>query len=59
MPRCVDPTCISGCPVEINIPKFIKYIERGEFLEAAKTLKETSAACCMRKSLPTGKTMRE
>lgn len=40
---CVDPTCISGCPVEINIPKFIKYIERGEFLEAAKTLKETSA----------------
>lgn len=40
---CVEPTCISGCPVEINIPKFIKNIERGEFLEAAKTLKETSA----------------
>ena len=40
---CVDPTCISGCPVEINIPKFIKNIERGEVLEAAKTLKETSA----------------
>ena len=40
---CVDPTCISGCPVEINIPKFIKNIERGEFLKAAKVLKETSA----------------
>lgn len=43
--RCVDcanPTCISGCPVEINIPKFIKRIEQGEFLEAAKVLKETS-----------------
>lgn len=40
---CADPTCITGCPVEINIPKFIKNIERGEFLEAAKTLKETSA----------------
>lgn len=40
---CVDPTCITGCPVEINIPKFIKNIERGEFLEAARTLKETSA----------------
>jgi glutamate synthase (NADPH/NADH) small chain len=40
---CVDPTCITGCPVEINIPKFIKNIERGEFLEAAKALKETSA----------------
>ena len=39
---CVDPTCISGCPVEINIPKFIKQIEQGEFLEAAKTLKETN-----------------
>ena len=40
---CIDPTCITGCPVEINIPKFIKNIERGEFLEAAKVLKETSA----------------
>lgn len=44
--RCLDcpnPTCMQGCPVSINIPKFIKNIERGEFLEAAKTLKETSA----------------
>jgi glutamate synthase (NADPH/NADH) small chain len=44
--RCLDcptPTCIDGCPVSINIPKFIKYIEKGDFLEAAKTLKETSA----------------
>lgn len=40
---CVNPTCIEGCPVSINIPKFIKNIERGEFLEAAKALKETSA----------------
>lgn len=40
---CVDPTCITGCPVEINIPKFIKNIERGEYFEAAKALKETSA----------------
>lgn len=44
--RCLDcpkPTCMQGCPVGINIPTFIKNIERGEFLEAAKTLKETSA----------------
>ena len=40
---CADPTCISGCPVEINIPKFIKNIERGNILEAAKVLKDTSA----------------
>ncbi|MCL1937051.1 MAG: NADPH-dependent glutamate synthase [Candidatus Azobacteroides sp.] len=40
---CPDPTCMTGCPVEINIPTFIKNIERNEILEAAKTLKETSA----------------
>ena len=44
--RCLDcpnPTCMKGCPVSINIPGFIKNIERGEFLLAAKVLKETSA----------------
>jgi len=40
---CVDPTCIKGCPVNVNIPKFLKYIEVGKFLDAAKTLKETNA----------------
>jgi glutamate synthase (NADPH) small chain len=40
---CVTPTCIEGCPVSINIPKFIKYIESGEILKAALTLKETNA----------------
>ena len=44
--RCLDcakPTCIEGCPVNINIPSFIKNIERGQFLAAAKVLKNTSA----------------
>ncbi len=44
--RCLDcpnPGCMTGCPVEINIPKFIKNIERGEILEAAKTIKQTSS----------------
>lgn len=40
---CANPTCITGCPVEINIPKFVKNIERNDFLEAAKVLKDTSA----------------
>lgn len=40
---CADPTCMKGCPVEINIPTFVKYIEKGDFLSAARTLKETSA----------------
>ncbi|MEG1749384.1 MAG: NADPH-dependent glutamate synthase [Tannerellaceae bacterium] len=44
--RCLDcpnPTCMTGCPVSINIPTFVKHIECGELLEAARTLKETSA----------------
>ena len=40
---CPDPQCMQGCPVSIFIPTFIKNIERGEILEAAKTLKMTSA----------------
>lgn len=40
---CANPTCMTGCPVSINIPTFIKYIEVGDFSSAAATLKETSA----------------
>ncbi len=40
---CVNPTCMEGCPVGIDIPGFIKNIERGEFLESAVVLKRTSA----------------
>ena len=44
--RCLDcakPTCVEGCPVAVNIPSFVKNIERGQFLAAAKVLKNTSA----------------
>jgi len=44
--RCLDcakPTCVEGCPVNIDIPSFVKNIERGQFLAAAKVLKNTSA----------------
>ncbi len=44
--RCIDcpnPTCITGCPVGINIPKFIKKIEANDFMGAAIVLKETNA----------------
>lgn len=40
---CVNPTCMEGCPVGIDIPGFIKNIERGEFIGAAVVLKQTSA----------------
>lgn len=44
--RCLDckhPSCVEGCLVNINIPGFIKQIEKGEFIEAARILKQTSA----------------
>jgi len=44
--RCIDcakPTCVEGCPVNIDIPGFVKNIERGHFLDAARVLKNTSA----------------
>ena len=40
---CPDPQCVTGCPVNINIPGFIKNLERGNFHDAAVVLKETSA----------------
>ena len=40
---CANPGCRQGCPVGIDIPRFIKHIEAGHFLEAAATLRETSS----------------
>jgi len=44
--RCLDcakPGCVSGCPVSIDIPSFIKLVEKGEFIAAAFKIKETNA----------------
>jgi len=40
---CVTPSCVSGCPVNIDIPGFIKLIEKKDFFAAAGKLKETNA----------------
>lgn len=40
---CANPGCVSGCPVGIDIPSFIKYIECGNVGEAARVLKQYSA----------------
>lgn len=44
--RCLDckkPSCVSGCPVEVDIPGFIKLIKAGEFVEAARLIKQKNA----------------
>lgn len=38
--QCKRPTCVEGCPVEIDIPGFIKFIAEGDFKAAIKRLKE-------------------
>ncbi len=40
---CKKPLCVSGCPVEIDIPGFIKAIRERKFDEAAKVLKEKNS----------------
>ncbi|MCM1292922.1 MAG: NADPH-dependent glutamate synthase [Bacteroides sp.] len=40
---CPDPQCTTGCPVSIDIPGFIKNIQRGNVDEAARVLRATSA----------------
>jgi len=41
--QCKKSLCIAGCPVEVNIPKFIKETSQGDFAPAIKTIKETNA----------------
>ncbi len=37
---CKKPTCIAGCPVEIDIPAFIKLVAEKDFLGAVRKVKE-------------------
>ena len=39
---CKKPSCMNGCPVEVDIPGFIKKIQEGDFLEAARIIKSTN-----------------
>ena len=41
--QCKDPRCKQGCPVEIDIPGFIKFIKEGDFEGAIRKLWEKNA----------------
>jgi glutamate synthase (NADPH/NADH) small chain len=41
--QCPKPQCVTGCPVEVCIPDFIKLLREGKYEEAAKKLKEKNA----------------
>ena len=40
--NCKNPTCVEGCPVNINIPGFIRQLELGNVLGAAQIIAESS-----------------
>ncbi len=41
--QCKDPRCVKGCPVEIDIPGFIKHIKEGDFEGSIRKLWEMNA----------------
>jgi glutamate synthase (NADPH/NADH) small chain len=41
--HCKKPACVKGCPVNVQIPEFIKLVCEGKFLEASWKIKETNA----------------
>lgn len=41
--QCKKPACVAGCPVEIDIPGFIRFIKEGDFAGAIAKLKEKTA----------------
>ncbi len=41
--ECPKPTCIAGCPVEIDIPAFIALIKKGDFIGSIHKIKEKNS----------------
>jgi glutamate synthase (NADPH/NADH) small chain len=41
--QCVKPQCVSGCPVEVPIPEFIKCLREGKYAEGITTIKTKNA----------------
>src|SRR5579862_4427183 len=41
--QCKDPKCVSGCPVMVNIPRFVQLLSEGHLAEAARSLLSDNA----------------
>ena len=41
--KCKKPFCVEGCPVNVQIPDFIKLIQEQKYIDAAKIIKETNS----------------
>ena len=45
--QCKNPTCIAGCPVRVNIPRFIELLAQGDMVGAANSLLDDDALPCV------------
>ncbi len=45
--QCKNPVCITGCPVRVNIPRFIDLLARGDMRAAADSLLSDNALPCV------------
>ena len=60
--RCLDcknRPCVAGCPVNVQIPDFIRLAAEGKFIDAYEKIKETnSLSRRLRQSMPAGDAVR-
>ena len=45
--QCRNPKCIDGCPVRVNIPRFIELVAEGDLRGAATSLLDDNALPCV------------
>ena len=45
--QCPKPFCVDGCPVRVNIPRFIKFLREGDLPSAAESLLGDNALPCV------------